>query len=470
MANNDSSSEIFRLNKQLCFFSFDGKFLAVANQEKLFIKNSQTFNDCLIFNFSHTIEGVQWSPKSNYILCYNIKECVVQIFSIYHPEWEFKLTEGSTGLESAIWAPDNKHILTLASFKIQLSIWCLESHSVTYIQYLKSSPSKGIEFSPNGVYLAIIVNEGGQDNVDIYKTKDWQLSRKLICKGLASIDGFLWSPNSEILSIWCAINGLAKMIIYSMINESYEALFHPVDNRCIATAEELLKQKFDENLRGLENVNWMPNGQFLAVSGHNETIVLLNCITWKPLLKLRLKPVVRECDYLIRVFKEIVKKDARELNSVKVVKNSGSGKHLIEEVSSRPINIPINRNETLGIETYSSAINVIDILEFSSCGRYLAVRNRSYMRSLWIWDIRTNGIDILVLQNVISGVRWDPIHPRLLVFTESNFMIVWNPTRTICVKIPREMTVLDARLNPNSNIAILVGYNRATTYCFEKDL
>ena len=60
---------------------------------------------------------------------------------------------------------------------MQLCIWSLIDHSVTYIPNLKSSAVKGVEFSPNGKYLAVIVSENGQDNVDIYKTKDWKLSR-----------------------------------------------------------------------------------------------------------------------------------------------------------------------------------------------------------------------------------------------------------------------------------------------------
>jgi hypothetical protein len=47
--------------------------------------------------------------------------------------------------------------------------------------------------------------------------------------------------------------------------------------------------------------------------------------------------------------------------------------------------------------------HVIDFMEFSCCGQYLAVRHQIYPETLWVLDIRTNGIDILILQNIISG-------------------------------------------------------------------
>jgi WD40 repeat protein len=58
-----------------------------------------------------------------------------------------------------------------------LTIWNLINYNVIHIQNLKSSAIKGIEFSPNGLCLAVIVSDKGRDNVDIYKTKDWKLSR-----------------------------------------------------------------------------------------------------------------------------------------------------------------------------------------------------------------------------------------------------------------------------------------------------
>ncbi|XP_031784335.1 WD repeat-containing protein WRAP73 isoform X2 [Nasonia vitripennis] len=353
---------------------------------------------------------------------------------------------------------------------VELCIWSLIDHSVIHIEDLKSSTNKGFEFSPNGKHLAVIVSDNGQDTVEIYKTKDWKLSRKLICEGLACIDALCWSPNSEIICIWCAISGLAKMIIYSTVTESYEAIFQPDDNKRTLGSKESLTScnHFDEKLRGLELVKWMPSGQLLAISGHNETIVLLNCLTWNPTLQLRLEPIVKGGNYLSRVFKECILKESKDSNRATEKTPPSNDKHIMEEVGSRPVNIPIVKTVTyIGGDSSTLAIHTIDIMEFSACGQYLSIRHRIYPGALWVWDVRTNAVDIIILQNNISAIKWNPINPRLLIFTESTHMYEWNPDEISCSSTPRGMTVLDARWHPTSSIVALCGYNRAVIYRFD---
>ncbi|XP_058798405.1 WD repeat-containing protein WRAP73-like [Phymastichus coffea] len=468
MFNYDKSYQLLRINKQLCSFSADSRFLALANQSNLIIKNTGTFDDYLTFVFDDIIEGMEWSPDSEYIVCYSFKKAVVQIFSISYPDWKFKLTEGSSGLENVMWTPDSRHIITLADLNVQLSIWSLIDHSVMYIQCLKSSATKGIEFSPNGKYLALIVTETGQDNVDIYKTRDWKLSRKLICEGLSSIDGLCWSPNNEAMGIWCSIDGQAKLIVYSTLTESYEGVFCSEDNKL--TDQIALGNQFEEKLRGLEIVKWMPSGQLLAVSGHNEVVVLLNSLTWKPILQLRLEPTIKENNYLMRVFKECIIKDVKDINRPPDKTSASNEKHILEEVGNRPVNIPIVKTDILiGADLSAITVNIIDTMEFSSCGQYLALRHRVYPSTLWVWDIQTNGIDIFILQNTISTVKWNPIHPQLLIFTESFFIFEWNPRGVLCYRTPRGMTTLDARWHPSGDVVVLCGYNRAVIYPIHND-
>lgn len=74
------------------------------------------------------------------------------------------------------------------------------------------------------------------------------------------------------------------MIIYSTVTESYEGIFQPDDNKRISNSKEsLTSNDFDEKLRGLELVKWMPSGQLLAISGHNETVYSNNqsIYSWK---------------------------------------------------------------------------------------------------------------------------------------------------------------------------------------------
>ncbi|XP_026299063.1 WD repeat-containing protein WRAP73 isoform X3 [Apis mellifera] len=375
-------NDIIRINNQLCDFSKDGTFFAIAYQSNLIIKSNKKFDTIHSFIFPDIIEYLEWSRNSEYILCANIKKAIIQVYSIHYPEWKYKLIEGSAGLESVNWSPDSKYILTLSDFN------------------------------------------------------------KLICGHLNSIDGICWSPNSELLCIWSSFSDETKLIIYSTIFERDIAVFYPAQF---------------QNLKGIENVTWMPSGQLLAVTGFNEMIVLLNHVTWKPLLHLYLEPIIKE-NYLNKVYEERI----IQLNFSNKSTNYYN-KYILEEKSERPINIKIGRKNN--IERLSIA--KFDILEFSSCGQYLAIKHQLYPTTLWIWNIIDDYLDYLLLENAIVAAKWNPTRAHLLIFCECVRIFEWTPHNANCISSPRNITILDARWHPQGNFLLLCGYNKAIIYQIE---
>lgn len=437
-------SEIFRINKNLCLLSNDGSFLAVAFQSNLIVKYAKNSETIHSFVFPDIIEHIEWSPDSEYILCLNLKRAIVQVFSISYPEWKCKITEGSAGLESATWAPDSKSLCTLSDFNIQLSIWCLQTRSVTHIQNLKSSANEKLHFSPDGKRLAVVTADDTKDSVEIYRTEDWKLSRKLICERISSINDLCWSPNGEALCIWCSNSGESKLIIYSTISESHIGVFCPNDQK-----HDEEENVFHKQLRGIELVKWMPSSQLIAISGHNEMVVLINCITWKPFLQLHCDPVITDSHCHNKVFREIVihNKDPNLVNPPRP-------KHNLEEVLTRPINIPISKKDCTKIAHF-------DILEFSLCGHFLAIRHQIYPTTLWILEIKTGDVNFILLQNSISAVKWSPISPRLLILSESSHIFFWTKNEAICRNAPKDITILSAQWHPAGKSVVLHGYNKA---------
>ncbi|XP_076282253.1 WD repeat-containing protein WRAP73 isoform X2 [Lasioglossum baleicum] len=350
---------VFRINNQLCEFSPDGRFFAIVYQANLIVKSSKTTESIHSFVFTDIIEYLEWSRNSEYILCANIKKTIVQVYSIHYPEWQYKLVEGSAGLESITWSPDSKHILILSNFNIQISVWSLENRNVNYIQNMKSS-FRNLYFSPNGKKLAIVVSNEGDDTIEIYKTDTWKLYK----------------------------------------------------------------------------------------------IVLLNHVTWKPLLQLHLDPIIKE-NYLHKVYEERV---IQTKLSNKIT--SSQSKRVLEEKCERPINIKIGKNDD--IDRFSIA--KFDIVEFSFCGQYLAIKHELYPTALWIWNIVDDYLDYLLLENKIVAVRWNPTRAQLFAFCECAHMFEWTPQKAICLPTPRNITVLDARCHPRGNLLLLCGYNKAIIY------
>ncbi|XP_024937280.1 WD repeat-containing protein WRAP73 [Cephus cinctus] len=444
-------NEIFRMNSNLCSFSNDERFLAVAFQGNLIIKNTGTFDTFQSYVFGDIIEYIEWSLDSEYILCSNFKKAVVRVFSICFPEWRCKLIEGSAGLERVIWSPDNRHIITVADFNIQISIWSLENRNVTYIQNSKSSTNKKLEFSPNGKKLALIVAENDEDNVAIYKTKNWKISRKLICERLKTINGICWSPDSELLCIWCSNIGESKLLVFSAILDSHVGVYSPEDD----TDKGDIENEFKRGIKGINKVKWIPSGQLIAITGYNEMVVLINYVTWKPLLELYLNSIINESDYMNKVYKECIIqiRDSNKYSSV-------NGKHLLEEINDRPINIPIVKREN----NTDPIITDVDILEFSSCGRYLAVRYQAYPTTLWIWDINIDSVEYLILRNPITSVKWSPTCSRLIALTETPHIFEWCPEGATCIQTPKGIIVSDVQWHLGGKILALCGYNKGAIF------
>ncbi|XP_017757334.1 PREDICTED: uncharacterized protein LOC108548750 [Eufriesea mexicana] len=202
----------------------------------------------------------------------------------------------------------------------------------------------------------------------------------------------------------------------------------------------------------------MPSGQLLAITGFNEMIVLLNHVTWKPLLQLCLEPIIKE-NYLNKVYEE------RIIQSKFSNKNTTCyNKHTLEEKSERPINIKIDRKNN--IERVSIA--KFDILEFSSCGQYLVIKHQLYPSTLWIWNIIDDYFDYLLLENTIRAARWNPTRAHLLIFCECTHIFEWTPHNASCIPISRNITILDAQWHPRGNFVLLYGYNKAIIYQIEK--
>ena len=90
----------------------------------------------------------------------------------------------------------------------------------------------------------------------------------MICGRLNSIDGLCWSPNGELLCIWSSFSNEMKLIIYSSTFEKDIAVFHPAQTVNLSEIEYTNYK----DLKGIENVTWMPSGQLLAVAGFNEMV------------------------------------------------------------------------------------------------------------------------------------------------------------------------------------------------------
>ncbi|XP_034943587.1 WD repeat-containing protein WRAP73-like [Chelonus insularis] len=456
---------MFRISKNLCSFSPSGKYLATVLQNELSIKISKSGENYHLFTFLDTIEYIEWCQNDQLILCASPKKAFIQVFSIKQPEWVFKYTEGSAGIDSVSWGPDYKSLIIISEFKIQVSILTLDDHRVTHILNLKSSV-KHLDANEFSKQLAVIVATNGEENVEIYKAEGWKLSRKLICDKLFAIDGISWSPNGELLGIWCSTIGKSRLLIYSTVTDSHIGAFSSENNSSIdQLSTSIYANSSEKPVRGIEHVVWSPSGQLVAIAGNNETVALVNHITWSVILQLYCSPVIKDGNYLGRVFKEvdISRRDWSTFTTSTFIIDHHI-RYLLEEVHERPINVLIDGEP----KNWEVSIATFDILKFSPCGKYLAIRHQVYPTTLWIWDVLEDVVDNILLKNSVSGIAWEPTKTRLLIFSESSTIIEWKPNKkATCFESPRGMKVVDGKWNPNGELIVLVGYNKSSVICLK---
>ena len=113
---------------------------------------------------------MEWSQDSNYVLVSIPKRGVAFVKSLHDPEWQCKLDEGLAGLSSAIWAPQQTHVLTCSDFNLRLTFWNLKDGTMQYVKLPKFAPPKGIAFDKEGSKMALIqkTEENGKDLIGLY--------------------------------------------------------------------------------------------------------------------------------------------------------------------------------------------------------------------------------------------------------------------------------------------------------------
>ncbi|XP_008553199.1 WD repeat-containing protein WRAP73 [Microplitis demolitor] len=454
---------MFRINKNICAFSPSGKYFASVLQNELSIKYTSTLENYQLFDFSDPIECIEWCPNDQYILCVNIKKGIIRIFTTKRKQFNFKLKEGSGGIEKVIWAPDCKSIIIVSDLNIYLSIITLDEQTITHIWNIKSS-GKYLAINHLRNRLAVITRSESTDKIEIYKSKDWKLTRKLICDKLFSIDGISWSPNGQLLGIWCSAIEKSRILIYSMTTDTHIGAFSANEYPSINynfLGSECGDCTIDKPLRGIEKVVWSPTGQLLAIAGYNETVVLINHVTWSIILQLHCKPVIHESsNYLGKVYREIdiTRRDWSNYISNNVMPDHHI-KYTLDEILDRPIGIPID----IEPKNFDMSIATIDILSFSPCGKYLAIRHQVYPSTLWIWDLIDDCVDNILLKNSISGIAWEPKKTHLLIFSESPIIVEWHPTKKVeLFESPRGMKVINGKWSPNGESVALIGFNKTS--------
>ncbi|XP_052286453.1 WD repeat-containing protein WRAP73-like isoform X1 [Dreissena polymorpha] len=428
-------SELFRQSNQICRFSPDGKYLASVVEFRLVIRDVDTFQIQNLFSCMDTIQHVEWSADSQFILCGLYKRGLVQVWSLEQPEWKCKIDEGSAGLCDVRWSPDSRHILTTADFHLRITVWSLVTKSVSYIRYPKQCQNN-IDFSADGKYLALAERRDCQDFISIFACNTWELLKHFE-SSTDDMAGLRWSPDSTVLCVWD--NAL-----------NYLVLLYSLDGRCLS------KFSAYEYALGIKTLTWSPTSQFLALGSYDEKLRLLNHVTWKTITTFSHPETVNETSAV--VYKEVetrtpqpVKSDLTDIPTAALF--SPQSRY---EVQSAPVKVPVVIPDT----NKANPRRGVGLTAFSKDCKYMYTRNDNMPHTLWIWDIQKLALCAVIIQAApIKHVEWDPLKTRLALCTGVNKLYMWSPAGSLCVEVPVEGTfqVHALKWHPDGGSLLLLG-------------
>lgn len=91
-----------------------------------------------------------------------------------------------------------------------------------------------------------------------------------MCDKLFGIDGVSWSPNGELLAIWCSTIGKSRLLIYSTITDTHIGAFTGENNEKNKNHE----MHFDDEkyVKGIDKIVWGSTGELIAIAGYNEKV------------------------------------------------------------------------------------------------------------------------------------------------------------------------------------------------------
>ncbi|XP_022969756.1 WD repeat-containing protein WRAP73 isoform X1 [Cucurbita maxima] len=423
-----------------CCFSPNSRFIAVAVDYRLVVRDTLSFKVVHLFSCLDKISYIEWALDSEYILCGLYKRPMIQAWSLTQPEWTCKIDDGPAGIAYARWSPDSRHILTTSDFQLRLTVWSLVNTACVHVQWPKHT-SKGVSFTQDGKFAAVCTRKDCKDYVNLISCHTWEIMGVFAVDTLDLAD-IEWSPDDSSIVVWDS-------------PLEYKVLIYSPDGRC------LFKYQAYESGLGVKSVSWSPCGQFLAVGSYDQMLRVLNRLTWKTFAEFIHVSTVRgpSCTAIFKEVDEPLQLNMSELclsdefiqgNS----EDSTEGHFRVRyEVTEMPVTLPFQKP----LVDKPNPKQGIGLMLWSKDSQYICTRNDSMPTALWIWDIHHLELAaILVQKDPIRAAAWDPTCTRLSLCTGSPHLYMWTPAGAYCVNIPlSEFAITDLKWNSDGSCLLL---------------
>lgn len=418
------------------------KFLIHVTATRLTIRDADALEVVAVHSCLEKPDKIEFSPDGMYVACVLLNKGCIQCFSMSDKEWKCRIQEGAAGLINVTWYPDSRGLIAISDFGVQMALYSLTDGTSSII----TSPKQGLgqsgfssnssataqqqllSFSDCSRFLCVVHRIELQDYIGVYSATPVSELAKFKCRG----------NNNDVTAVSWTPNGAHIVAIDSPL--TYRLAVYTPSGEVVATYEAY------QNALGIRSINFFrpvvgiiaspssesrSSAQLLAVNSYDGKIRLLSTRSWQAVFVL---PLVhpREMDIglcadgqtiLVETMDGVSSIEslvlaADEEPPASAALTAGGGRRSSATAADRTTYV-IRRASAIKslprVQPDPRSPKLLPPLQGVSWmgrsfnGGYLAARESSMQRCLWIWNpLDGKLIDLIVQIDPILSAQWRP--------------------------------------------------------------
>ena len=455
-------------------FSPDGAKVATAVDHRLVLRDAETLAVIFMQDCAAKIDKIEWSRDSDHVLCAMYRKGKVQCFRASDDEWRCAVDEGPAGIAFAKWSPCGTRVLCVTEFRLRVTVWSLIDATCVYIRAPKFADGRGLDFSPDGKFLAFVRRERCADSILVVDARDWTVA-SAFAVATEDLADARWSPDSTSIAVHDAPHAYA-LILYAPDGRVLRDFKPDVGGGTASTTSTEPRADVAADAAGVRCQRWSSGGSFLAAGGRDRRCRVLNHVSWRAFADLAHADRV-VAPATVAVYEETEERAvarasrADENENADPADDSGEWwddaldgddgedaarvKHAARDAVRRekdlesgalvpryvvralPASLPIDDDASRDDAGESSSASGVFRAAWSHDDRFLATCDARTSRAVWIWDmVNIELCAVLVQMRRVAAFEWDPRANRLAVVTGSERAYVWSPEGASFVQIP----------------------------------
>jgi WD40 repeat protein len=305
------------------------------------------------------------------------------------------ISNGSGGMGKVAhveFGASEEEVLVWNGFSSKMTVWDLKSGRTVEVRDCKFEGRRGCGYrhtnGGGGGVLAVLCRAAGQDVLLILAPRSYKVIKRV---ELPTVDAqnLKWSTDGRWLAVWDSASSGYTLHVYTADGHLYRTITreHP-------SADEVYNEWAVEGL-GIKTVEWVPNGEYLAVGGWDRRVRILSTRTFAPIVFLDHTATI--CVPSAPVYTEAV--DA-----------IGGRSYTLTPQPATPPKAQAEKNDAALMKTG------ISILAFNTEGTMCATRDDSTPTTVWIWDLKSLKPRTILIQHApVKSLTWHPSNPTLLL-------------------------------------------------------